>query len=187
VSSSPISLSSAASPLVDIITPSRHVTLLSHGAKMNSLHSLYLLTTLRPVASPTRSEIEVLNLHHHRWPPSLNSPTPTHHCYKKIISILINFPTTQPRLYFASSLTKAPRHQSSTHHKRSLSPSFYVHRPSTQWNIRWWTSRPFFTYRIGYHHVNSRKNIKLVINYLWIIFLSWQCYSNNIYTINVYT
>jgi hypothetical protein len=46
---------------------------------------------------PTWAETKALNLHHRHWPPSPDSPTPTLHCYKKVISILANLPTTQPR------------------------------------------------------------------------------------------
>jgi hypothetical protein len=69
--------------------------------------------------------------------------TVTLHCYKKIISILVTLTITQPRLYFSSSLPRAPRHQSSTRYRRSLSSSsFHTYRPSTQQHSRWWTSRP---------------------------------------------
>jgi hypothetical protein len=42
--------------------------------------------------------------------------TSTLHFYKKIISTLVTLPITQSRLYFASSLVRAPRHRSSTCH-----------------------------------------------------------------------
>jgi hypothetical protein len=58
---------------------------------------------LHPVTSPSRAETEVLNLHHHRWPPSSDNPTSTHHCFKKVISILVTLSTTQPHLHFVSS------------------------------------------------------------------------------------
>jgi hypothetical protein len=67
---------------------------------------------------PSRTETEALNLHHCHRLPSSDRPTPTLYCYKAIISTLATLPTTQPRLYFASSLASAPRHQSSTHHRR---------------------------------------------------------------------
>jgi hypothetical protein len=119
---------------------------------------------------PSRSKIEVLNPHHRRRPPFLDSLTPTLHYYKKFISILITLPTTQLRLYFASSLVRASRHQSFTHHRRFLSPSSHSNRSSAQRQTRWWTSRPSFTSRKAYRHINLYKNIKLVINYLWIIY-----------------
>jgi hypothetical protein len=78
----------------------------------------------------SRAETEALNLHHRRWPPFPYCPTPTLHCYKKIISILITLPTTQLRLHFASSLARTPRHRSSTHCHRSLSPLPHAHRSS---------------------------------------------------------
>jgi hypothetical protein len=71
---------------------------------------------------PCRAEIEALNLHHRRCPPSLDRPTPTLHCYKNVISNLATLPTTQPRLHFASFLARAPRHRSSIRRLRSLSP-----------------------------------------------------------------
>jgi hypothetical protein len=82
----------------------------------------------------SRAETEAMNLHHRRWPPSPDSPTstPTLYYYKKFILILATFPTTQLRLYFVSSLVRAPCHQSSTRHRRSLSPLFHAHRTSAQ-------------------------------------------------------
>jgi hypothetical protein len=97
---------------------------------------------------PSRAETEALNLHQYCMLPSPDRWTPTLHCYKKIISILATLPTTQPRLYFASSLARTPRHRSSTHRRSSLSPLSYTHRPSAQRYPRWWTSRPSFTFRI---------------------------------------
>jgi hypothetical protein len=68
------------------------------------------------VTSPSRAETETLNL---LWLPSLNRPTPTLHCYKKIISTLVTLLTTQSYLHFTSSLTRVQRHQSFT---RRLTP-----------------------------------------------------------------
>jgi hypothetical protein len=130
-SSPPFPPSGAASPPA-VATPPRRVTPLSHRAKTSSLHPLHLPTTLRPIASPSRAETKVLNLHHRYWPPSTDSPTPTHHCYKNVISILVTFPTTQPRLHFASSLIRAPHHWSSTRCHHSLSPLSHIHRSSAQ-------------------------------------------------------
>jgi hypothetical protein len=81
---------------------------------------------------PSRAEIEVLNPHPHRQPPSPDSPPPTLQCYKKVISTLITVPTTRPHLHFTSSLARAPCYQSSTRRRHSLSPPSYVHRPSAQ-------------------------------------------------------
>jgi hypothetical protein len=75
---------------------------------------------------PSRAKTEALNLHHRCRPPSLDSPTPTIHCYKKVISTWATLLTTQPRLHFASSLARAQCHQSSTCSSRSLSPSFHI-------------------------------------------------------------
>jgi hypothetical protein len=79
---------------------------------------------------PSRVKTEALNLHHCHRLPSPDRPIPTLHCYKKIISTLTTLPTTQPRLYFASSQAIAPRHRNSTRHCCSLSPMSYVHCPS---------------------------------------------------------
>jgi hypothetical protein len=65
----------------------------------------------------SQAEIEVLNLHHRRRPPSLDRPTPTLHCYKKFILTLITLSTTQPHLHFACSIARAPRHQSSIYRR----------------------------------------------------------------------
>jgi hypothetical protein len=81
---------------------------------------------------PSRAETEALNLHHRHQPPSPDRLTPTLHCYKKVISTLATLPTTQPHLYFVSSLARAPCHRSSTRHHRSLSPSSHSHHPFTQ-------------------------------------------------------
>jgi hypothetical protein len=45
---------------------------------------------------PSTAKIEALNPHHCCWPPSSDRPTPTLHCYKKVISTLVTLPTTQP-------------------------------------------------------------------------------------------
>jgi hypothetical protein len=80
----------------------------------------------------SQAETKALNPHHHSWSPSSDRPTPTLHCYKKIISTMITLPTTQSHLYFASSLTRAPHHQSSTRRCHSLLSLSHAHRPSTQ-------------------------------------------------------
>jgi hypothetical protein len=81
---------------------------------------------------PSRVKTEALNPHHRGRLPSLDRSTPTLHCYKRIISTLVTLSTTQPRLYFASSLARAPRHRSSTRRRCSLSPLSYVHHPFAQ-------------------------------------------------------
>jgi hypothetical protein len=92
-------------------------------------------------------------------PPSLDHPTPTLHCYKNILLILVTLPTTQPRLHFISSLAKTPRHRSFTRHSHSLLSLSHAHCPSTQWHTWWWTSRPSFAFWIAYRYLNSRKKI----------------------------
>jgi hypothetical protein len=78
---------------------------------------------------PSQTKTETLNPHHHRRLSSLDYPTRTLHCYKKIISILATLPITQPHLHFAFSLAKAPCHRNSTHRRHSLSPLYHAHRP----------------------------------------------------------
>jgi hypothetical protein len=78
----------------------------------------------------SRAETKILNSHHRRKLSSLNHPTHTLYCYKKIISTLTTLSTTQTRLHFTSSLARTPRHWSSTHLYRSLSPMSYAHRSS---------------------------------------------------------
>jgi hypothetical protein len=90
-----------------------------------ALPPLRLLTMLHPVASP-------LEPYHRRWPPSSDCPIPTLYRYKKVISTLVTLSTTQPYLNFSSSLSRAPRHWSSTCRRRSLSPSSHTYRPSVQ-------------------------------------------------------
>jgi hypothetical protein len=81
---------------------------------------------------PSQAETKVLNSHHHRRPPSPDRLTPTLHYYKKILSTLVTLLTTQLRLYFASSLVRAPRHRSSTCYHHFFSPLSHTHRPSVQ-------------------------------------------------------
>jgi hypothetical protein len=64
--------------------------------------------------------------------PSPDRSTPTLDCYKKIILILVTLPTIQLRLNFASSLARAPRYQSSTRRRRSISLWSHVHHVSAQ-------------------------------------------------------
>jgi hypothetical protein len=80
----------------------------------------------------SRVEIEALNLHHHCRLPSPDRSTPTLHCYKNIISTLTTLHITQSRLYFTSSLAKAPCHRSSTYRRRFLSPLSHVYHLYTQ-------------------------------------------------------
>jgi hypothetical protein len=72
---------------------------------------------LRSVASPLEWKqkhwIDIIAIDH----PPQTVLTPTLHYYKKVISTLVTHLITQPYLYFASSLVRAPRHQSSTHRR----------------------------------------------------------------------
>jgi hypothetical protein len=107
-------------------------------------HASFPLSQVEPVASasssdnalsrrlPSRAKTEASNLYHRHRLPSANHPIPTLHCYKKIISTLATVPTTQLRLHFASFLSRAPCHHSSTHRRRSISPLSRAHHPSTQ-------------------------------------------------------
>jgi hypothetical protein len=154
----------ATSPPADIVMMSRSITLPFYWTKMSSLPLLYLLAMMCPVASPldhlpSQTETEALNLHHCHRLPSSDRPTPTLYCYKVIIATLATLPTTQPRLYFASSLASAPRHQSSTRRHCSLSLLSHAHRPSAQWHPQWRSSRPSFASRTTYWYINSHKKI----------------------------
>jgi hypothetical protein len=84
----------------------------------------------------SRAESEALNLDHRCRPPSLDHPTTTLYCYKKVISTLVTLLTTQLRLHFTSSLAGAPHHRSSTRHRCSLSLSSHAHRPSAKQHPR---------------------------------------------------
>jgi hypothetical protein len=106
-SSPPFPLVGAASPSATLL---RHVTFHFHGVKTISLSPLQLSATLHSVAAWV--EIEALNSHRRRKPPSLDNLTLSLHCYKKVISTLVSLPTTQLYLYFASFLARAPRHRS---------------------------------------------------------------------------
>jgi hypothetical protein len=90
---------------------------------------------------PSWAENEVLNPHHRHRPPSSDRLTLTLHWYKNVIS----------------TLTREPRHRSSTRSRYFLSPSSHAHHPSAQWHLEWWTRWPAFASRIAYLHVNSRK------------------------------
>jgi hypothetical protein len=100
----------------------------------NSLPSLHLPASSRDI--PSRAEIETLNLHHSRRQLSPDLSTHTLHWHNNIISILVNLPTTQPRLLFTSSLARAPHHRSSIRRRRFLSSSSHVYRLSTQQHSR---------------------------------------------------
>jgi hypothetical protein len=79
---------------------------------------------------------------------------------KPLISeVVLSHPTTQLRLYFASSLARGSHHQSSTYCHRSFSLPSHAHHSSVQWHTRWQTSRPSFTFQTTYQHVNSYKKI----------------------------
>jgi hypothetical protein len=79
---------------------------------------------------PSRAETKTLNSHHRRRPPSLDNPTHTLHFYKKVVSTLATLLTTQPHLYFVSSLARAPQYQSSACRHRFISPLSHAHHPS---------------------------------------------------------
>jgi hypothetical protein len=54
----PFLLLGAASPLIDIVTLLRHITLPSHRVKTSLLPPLHLLATLRPIASPLEPKLK---------------------------------------------------------------------------------------------------------------------------------
>jgi hypothetical protein len=84
---------------------------------------------------PSRVKTEALNSHHRRWSPSSDIPIFTLRCYKNVISTLATLFTTQPCLYFTSSLARAPHHPSTRRHSFSL-PSHFHHHPSIQRHSR---------------------------------------------------
>jgi hypothetical protein len=162
---SPIGVVSSLSPLQCHLSFGRccHAAASCHASFPWSLDELVASTSSFSNASscrlPSRVETEALNPHHRRWPPAPNRPTLTLHCYKNAISTLTTLSTTQPHLYFVSSLPRAPRHQSSTRRCHSLSPLYHAHYPSTQRQPQWWTRWPSFASWTTYRHVNSRKKI----------------------------
>jgi hypothetical protein len=93
---------------------------------------------------PSRTKTEALNPHHRRRLPSPDRLTLILHCYKKIISILITLPITQPHLHFVFSLARVPCHQSSPRRGRSLLLLSHAHCHSAQWHTQWQTCRPSF-------------------------------------------
>jgi hypothetical protein len=129
VLSRPFPFPDVASPPIDIVTRvvpchasfplSQDELVVSASSSSNAL-SCWL---------PSQTETKALNLHHRRRLPSSDRSTPILHCYKKIISILITLPTTQSRLHFASSLTRAPRHWSFTCRRHSFPPLSHAPRP----------------------------------------------------------
>jgi hypothetical protein len=127
VSSPPFPLPGVASPPADVVTPCHA----SFPWSQDDL-TVFALSSGNALSCrlPSWVKIKVLNPHHSRRSPSPDSPTFTINCYKKVISILTTLPTTQPHLYFTSSLSRAPHHQSSTHRRRSLSSSTHAHHPS---------------------------------------------------------
>jgi hypothetical protein len=136
---SPTSVVSFLSPLRCYLSSSQHchVAALCHAFfelnqdELTASASSFDNTSSRHLIS--RVETEALNPHYHSRSPSPDHPTPTLHCYKKVILIVTTLSTTQPCLYFVSSLVRAPRHRSFTHRRRLLLPLSHVHRPSTQW------------------------------------------------------
>jgi hypothetical protein len=120
---SPTGIVSSLCPLRCRLSSSRHchTAVSCHTSFLLSLDDITVFTSSSGNALsrrlPSRTETEALNSYNHRRLPLLDRRTPTLHCYKKIISTLTTIPTTQPLLYFAYSLAKAPRYRSSTHHR----------------------------------------------------------------------
>jgi hypothetical protein len=159
VSSPPFPLLGAASPPADIAT---------HASPCYAFFPLSKTELTTPALSsgnassrrlPSWVKTEALNSYHRSRPPSTDHLTPTLHCYKKIISTLATFFTTQSRLHFSSSLVRAPHHRSFTRHLRSLSLLLHAYHPFAQRHPRWRNNRLSFTFRITYQHVNSCKKI----------------------------
>jgi hypothetical protein len=134
----PTSIVSSLSPLRCCLSSSR-----CQYAAATPYHASFLLSQDKLAAStsssgntlsrrlPSQAQTEALDPHHCRRLP-LNHPTLTLSCYKKIISTLATLPVTQSHFYFASSLERAPRHQSFTCRCRPLSSVSHIHRPSAQ-------------------------------------------------------
>jgi hypothetical protein len=114
----------------------RHAAVLCYASfpwsqdKLSASASSFNNVSSRHLSS--RAKTEALNPHHCRQPPFSNRLTLILHCYKKVISTLVTLPTTQPCLYFASSVAREPHHQSSTHRRHSLPLSSHTHHPSPQ-------------------------------------------------------
>jgi hypothetical protein len=139
---SPFSLPGAASPSTDITTRAA----LCHASFPLNQDEFAASTSSSSNASSRRPPLE---------------PKPKHwiRCYKMIISTLATLPTIQSRLHFASSLAKAPHHQSSTRRRCSFLSLSHTHRHSTQWHSHWWTSWPYFAFWTTYRYVNLHKKI----------------------------
>jgi hypothetical protein len=115
-------LPGATSPPADVAMLPHRVTLHSHWTKTSPLPLFHLSIMLHPVALPLEPKLKHWICITTACHPSSDHPTPILHCYKKIISTVATLPTTQLHLHFASSVARAPRHRSFTHHHRSLSP-----------------------------------------------------------------
>jgi hypothetical protein len=109
--SPPFLLPGAASPLANIITPLRRITLPSHWVKMSSLPLLHLLITLYLVVSPLKSKLKhwiyTTAICYPSWTVWLISSTAIK---RSSISTLATLLTTQLCLYFVSYLTKLKHH-----------------------------------------------------------------------------
>jgi hypothetical protein len=124
---------------------------------MSTLPPLRLPATLHPVTSPLEPKLKHWIRTTSAGHPPRTAQLPPSTAIKISSQPLITLLTTQLCLHFASSLARAPRHQSSTRRCYSLSLLSHTHCPSAQWHPRWWTSQPSFTSWIAYRHVNSRK------------------------------
>jgi hypothetical protein len=160
MSSPPFALPGAASPPIN--TP-------YHASFSLSQYELTIFASSSGNASsrrlPSWVKIAVLNSHYRLWPPSPDCPTLILHCYKKVISTLVTLLITQLRLYFSSSLPRAPHHQSFTpaivpFHRRLI----LIVPPHNDTHD---DEQPSFTYRTTYQYVNLRKKIfwKLVASH----------------------
>jgi hypothetical protein len=122
----------AASPPANVVTPPRHVMLFSMEQRRARCHCFIYWQHFILLSPLSQAKTETLNLHHRHCPPSPDRPTPTLHCYKKVITTLATIPISHPCLHFASSLVRASHHWSSIRRRRSLSPSSHAHRLSAQ-------------------------------------------------------
>jgi hypothetical protein len=129
----PFSLLSVASHSPDVATPPLRATLPSHGVKTSSLHLLHLQVTLRSITFPLESKLK-------HWirntttdhPPRTAQLSPSNAIKKLSQSCPLSPPLNRARLYFSSSLPRAPRHRSFTCRHHFLSPLSHANRSSTQ-------------------------------------------------------
>jgi hypothetical protein len=153
----PFLLPGAGSPLIDVVTPPRHVTLPSYGVKTSSLPPLHVLEMFRPVTSPLEPKLK----HWIRTTAAGDSPQIAELPPSTTIKMLpqpcplSHHSTASPFYLPRQSTTPSDLHS-------SLVFSFTAiqrHRPSAQRHTWWWISQLYFASWTTYRHVNSCKKI----------------------------